>query len=121
MAPPYVLSRIVAGLDRVRVYAITAVCTDCDVALPNRFVPVTVTRSVAPTSAGVTAYVGVAAPAMSVHAAPAASQCCHWCVSAGAFVHVPGAAVRLWPWTAVPVIVGGPATVGTNCSPACRT
>src|SRR3954452_3856666 len=46
---------IVPRLVRYRVEAPTAVCTDCEVALPNRFVPVTVTRSVAPTSAGVTA------------------------------------------------------------------
>ena len=45
---------------------------------PAAFVAVTTTRTVAPTSAAVSAYVALVAPAMSVQVAPVASQRRHW-------------------------------------------
>ncbi len=94
----------------------TAVAFDVPDALPAPFVPVTTTRRVAPASAVTTVYVAACAavPAMFAHAAPDASQRCHWYVKAIGCVpvHVPGAAVRAWSTCGVPVIVGATVFVG---------
>lgn len=58
--------------------AIAAVCADTAVAEPARFVPVTATRIVVPTSAATSVYVCPVAPAMSAQLPPPLSQRRHW-------------------------------------------
>ena len=56
----------------------TAVCADVTVADPYLFDAVTLTRSVAPTSADPARYVCAVAPASEAHALPAESHRSHW-------------------------------------------
>jgi hypothetical protein len=56
----------------------TAVACELALWLPTVLVAVTTARTVKPMSALPRVSVEDVAPAMSVHAAPFASQCCHW-------------------------------------------
>jgi len=56
----------------------TDVCAESADAEPPPFEAVTLTRSVAPTSALATVYVEAFAPEIDVHALPAASHRRHW-------------------------------------------
>jgi hypothetical protein len=67
-----------AGVEGCDVARTTAVAADAAVAEPARFVAVTTTRSVWPTSVARKPYVLPLAPTASVQAAPVWSQRCHW-------------------------------------------
>ena len=102
--------------------SVTVLCTETtsEVAaeraspFPNRFVAVTPTRSVCPTSAEVTTYVCPLPPATWAQAFPFASQRCQvkTNVIGRAPVHEPVDAVSVCPSCAAPEIVGGDVFTG---------
>jgi hypothetical protein len=82
------------------------------IVLPAGFVPVTRTRILEPTSAGVSVYVD-ALPAEE-HASPAESQRSHWRakLTVGVPVQLPSVALSVCPSRAVPLTTGGALLAG---------
>ena len=94
-----------------------SVTSESEIAFPYRFVAVTASRNVEPTSDIVGWYSVFVAPLMSWHAPPVASQRCHCCfVTIGASpVKVPMLADRTPPTSSVPTISGASLDVGAKC------
>jgi len=93
----------------------TGVGADRAEALPTEFVAVTTTRIVEPASPAVTTCVPPVAPGRSTQLVPAAEQRCQWNAKpVGLPFQAPVEAVRVWPISAVPVIVGRVVFAGTS-------
>lgn len=109
-----VLALSLGTLQRAGAACTTAVGAEVAEALPARLDAVTTTRNVEPASDEEMRYVLVVRPGLATHDVPARSQDCHWYPKAiGAVpLHVPGAAVSVWPGFGIPAIVGMAEFVG---------